>query len=103
MSKARTPAFTHAAPRRRVSWRLAEAKLRLTVPGPGGLGDEAALTEGGDRYCDRNRGGPEEDEFWHGKNLHLSSFRSKQYTCQIIAFAPRARGTGHDGLATAMV
>jgi hypothetical protein len=44
---------------------LAEAKFGLTRPYPGGLGSEAALVM--DRDRDRNRGGTEQDEFYHGK------------------------------------
>ena len=71
MSKAKDTTLhprPHPRPqRRRVNWRLAEAKLRLTLPHPGGHGGEAALVMDRGRHCDRNRGGTEQDEFYHGE------------------------------------
>jgi hypothetical protein len=53
--------------RRRVNWPLPEAKSWLTLPHPGGHGGEAALVMDRSRHCDRNRGGREQDEFYHGE------------------------------------
>jgi hypothetical protein len=53
--------------RRRVNWPLAEAKLWLTLPHPGGHGGEAALVIDGGRHSDRNRGGTDQDESYHGE------------------------------------
>jgi hypothetical protein len=47
---------------------VGRGEIWLTRPYPGGLGSEAALLM--DRDRDRNRGGTEQDEFYHGENIH---------------------------------
>jgi len=45
---------------------VGRAKLWLTLPHPGGRCGEAALVIDRGRRCDRNRGGTDEDKFYHG-------------------------------------
>ena len=54
-----------------LAWMDSGEVYTVTLQRPGGHGGEAALVLDRGRHCDRNRGGTEQDEFYHGENIHL--------------------------------
>jgi len=50
---------------------IGRGETMVAASASGGRWGEAALVVDGRGHCDRNRGGAEEDEFYHGTNLHL--------------------------------